>query len=129
MGGRGSFINVDTNDFRFVENGKTFSKVGEIDNIHILVRDKKYSVKAPEYSHTENRIYAIIQDGKIKHISFYDENHKQVRVIDFGHEHGFNHVKPHVHENMQHIKNEGGTPPSKSDLEIIEKVNKWMRSR
>ena len=72
MGGRGSFINVDTNDFRFVENGKTFSKVGEIDNIHILVRDKKYSVKAPEYSHTENRIYAIIQDGKIKHISFYD---------------------------------------------------------
>ena len=50
-------------------------------------------------------------------------------VIDFGHDHGFNHVLPHVHENMMHIKNESGTPPSKSDIAIIDKVIKWIGSR
>ena len=129
MGGRGSFVNVNLNDFRFVEGGKTFTKVGEVDNIKILVRDGNRSVKAPEYSHTEDRIYAIIQDGRLKHIAFYGPDHKQERVIDFGHEHGFNHVRPHVHENMMHIKNESGTPPSKSDIAIIDKVIKWIGSR
>lgn len=129
MGGRGSFVNVNLNDFRFVEGGKTFTKVGEVDNIKILVRDGNLSVKAPEYSHTDDTIYAVIQAGKLKHIAFYGKDHKQERVIDFGHEHGFNHVRPHVHENMVHLKNESGTAPSLSDMVVINKVLKWLESK
>ena len=127
MGGRGAFLDVDTKDFRFVLNGQTFVNIGEVDGVKVLQRVKPYSVKAPEYSHTENRIYAIVQDGKLKHLSFYDENHKQYKVIDFGHPHGTNHVIPHVHSNLEHVKNEPGTSPSKQDLELATKIERWLR--
>lgn len=40
----------------------------EIDGVKVIVRDKG-SVKAPEFSHTANRIYAVVQDGKLKHLN------------------------------------------------------------
>ncbi len=129
MGGRGAFKNVSSKDFTFVENGQTYFKVAEIDGVEILVRKGNVSVKAPEYSHSANKIYATLQNGKLKHLSFYDENHKQFKSIDFMHEHGTNHVKPHVHFGMQHIKDEKGTPPSRADYEIIDKINDWIRSK
>lgn len=127
MGGRGSFVNVNTGNFAFVDGGQTYFDIGTIgDNIKILERPGK-SVKAPEVSHTENRVYAIVQKGELKHIAFYDKNHNQVKSIDFMHEHGWNHEKPHVHFNLQHIKNEAGTRPSKNDWEIINQVNSWLK--
>ncbi len=126
MGGRGAFVDVNNKDFTFVEGGQTYISVGEVDGIKIIVRKGNLSVKAPEYSHTENRIYATLQDGKLKHLSFYDENHKQVKSIDFGHEHGTDHLNPHVHFNMEHNKNERGTAPSDSDIILINKINKWL---
>ena len=45
------------------------------------------TVKAPEYSHTANRSYAIVQNGKLKHLTFYDETHSQVVSIDLMHQH------------------------------------------
>jgi len=128
MGGRGSFVDVNTGNFAFRDGGQTYFSLGMIgDNIKVLEKHGG-SVKAPEYSHTENRIYAIIQDGKLKHLAFYDENHNQIKSIDFEHEHGFDRVKPHVHFNMQHIKNEAGTPPSSSDSFIINQVKEWMNN-
>ena len=127
MGGRGAFKNIDSKDFTFVEGGQTYVKVGEVAGVEVLIRKGKLSVKAPEYSHSASKIYAVLQDGEIKHLSFYDENHKQVKLIDFMHTHGTNHVKPHVHFNMTHVKNEPGTPPSAEDYAIIEKINKWLR--
>ena len=51
------------NYFAFKEGGQTYFSVGMIgDNIKVLERPGT-SVKAPEYSHTENRIYAIMQKG------------------------------------------------------------------
>lgn len=129
MGGRGQFVNVVTGDFSFIDNGQTFIKVGEIDGVHILIRQAPYSVKAPEYSHTENRIYAISQDGKLKHLAYYDKNHKQIRCVDFEHEHGKNKLKPHVHENMIHNKDENGIPPNEKDMIIAKKIMKWLREK
>ncbi len=60
----------------------------------------KGSVKAPEFSHTANRIYAIVQRGAIKHLAFYDENHRQSACIDFGHTHGG--LRPHKHLYLDH---------------------------
>ena len=127
MGGRGAFIDVNSKNFTFKENGQTYVKIGEVSGVDILVRKNNFSVKAPEYSHSANKIYATIQHGELKHLSFYDENHNQVKSIDFMHEHGSNHVKPHVHYNMQHINNEFGTPPSKEDYDLINKIQRWLR--
>ena len=129
MGGRGAFKNVSEKDFTFVENGQTYIKVGEIGDVEILVRKGNLSVKAPDYSHSPNKVYATLQNGKLKHLSFYDKEHHQYKTIDFLHEHGTNHVKPHVHFNMQHIKDEKGTPPSRIDYEIINKINNWLRRK
>lgn len=125
LGSRGAFIDVNEGNFNFTEGGQRYETIGEVDGIMIL-NQTFGPVKAPEYSHTSNRIYAIIQKGRLKHVAFYDENHKQVKVIDFGHPHGTNKVCPHVHFNLIHNKNEPGTPPSSEDLEIINKFKKEL---
>ncbi len=125
MGSRGAFIDVNKGDFAFTENGQRYEILGAFDGIEVITRPHD-SVKAPEYSHSACRIYAVIQDGKLKHLAFYDENHRQVKVIDFFHKHGYNRIKPHVHFNLQHIKNEAGTPPSEEDLKLIDKLKKGL---
>lgn len=127
MGGRGAFVNVKDKNFSFVDNGQTFITVGEVDEIKILVRQKPYSVKAPEYSHTGNRIYAIVQEGKLKHLAFYDDSHRQIKCIDLAHAHGLDKIKPHIHYNLIHNKNESGVPTSESDNELISKINNWLK--
>lgn len=128
MGGRGSFVNVNSGNFAFKEGGQTYFSIGMIDDTIKVLERPGTSVKAPEMSHTENRIYAVVQKGELKHLAFYDENHNQIKSIDFGHAHGWNNEKPHVHFNLQHIKNEPGTKPSKADLAIINKVQDWLKS-
>ena len=124
MGSRGAFVNASIGDFRFNmgtgKNQQTFKTIGEIDGVQIIVQDKGQSVKAPDYSHTANRTYAVIQDGKLKHLSFYDENHNLVRVIDFGHEHDEN--NPHVHYDKEHKLASG--VPTDEDWKIIKKISR-----
>lgn len=119
MGSRGAFVDVSISDFTFNEGGQKYHSLGEVDGVKVLVEDAK-NVKAPEYSHTENRIYAIIKDGELKHISYYDENHNQVKVVDYQHEHYG--MKPHVHLNLNH--NDKGISPTKEDIEIAKKIRK-----
>ena len=90
MSGRGSFVNVNSGNFAFRDDGQTYFSIGMIDdNIKVLERPNN-SVKAPEMSHTENRIYAVLQKGELKHIAFYDEKHQLVKSIDFLHSHDGN---------------------------------------
>lgn len=69
-----------------------FGMIG--DNIKVL-ECPGTSVKESEYSHTENRIYAIMQKGELKHIAFYNDKHELVKSIDFQHYHDG--IKLHVH--------------------------------
>lgn len=119
MGGRGAFVNVSIGDFTFNEGGQKYHSIGEVDGIKVLIEDAK-NVKAPEFSHTANRVYAIIKDGQLKHLSFYDENHNQVRVIDFQHEH--HGLKPHVHLNLNH--NDKGIKPTPQEMAVVDKVRR-----
>jgi hypothetical protein len=101
MGSRGAFVNVSTGDFSFVEGGQRYYSVGTLStdsNIKVLIQ-KSGAVKAPEYSHTADRVYAVVQNGMLKHVSFYDENHNQTKSIDLLHTHGKDRVKPHIHYN------------------------------
>lgn len=76
----------DLGNFHFKEGGQNYHSVGEVDEIQVIIQDSG-SVKAPEYSHTANRSYAIVQNGKLKHLTFYDETHSQVVSIDLMHQH------------------------------------------
>ena len=125
MGGRGSFVDVNSGNFAFKEGGQTYFAIGMIDdNIKVLERPR-FSVKAPEMSHTENRIYAIMQKGELKHIAFYNEKHELVKSIDFMHSHDG--IQPHVHYDVHHKGTV--TKPSDSDKVVIDKVNNWIRTR
>ncbi len=122
MGSRGAFVDVNAGDFTFVDSGQTFNSIGEVDGVKVLVRTAGYSVKAPEYSHTANRTYAVIQDGKLKHLTFYDENHNQYASIDLLHEHGSKRLKPHKHLYLDHT--DDGIPINDSELKLINKIKR-----
>ena len=85
-------VSVKTSNFTFREAGRIYRKVGMVGNIKVLVQTSG-SVKAPEYSHTANRIYAIVQNGEVKHLAYYDKDHHQAACIDFGHPHDG--LRPH----------------------------------
>lgn len=122
MGSRGAFVNVNSGNFSFVENGQRYSTIGQIDDIQILSMGATKNVKAPEYSHSSNRVYVTMKDGKIKHISFYDDNHKQIKVIDFEHSH--HGIKPHIHYNLDHT--DKGISLSQADLDLIKKIKRRL---
>lgn len=119
MGSRGAFENVHTGDFTFREGGQLYHSIGEIDGIKVLIMDAK-RVKAPEYSHTAERIYAIAQNGELKHLAFYDENHDQSVCIDFLHPH--HKVQPHKHLYLDH--SDKGIPITKEEQRIADKIRR-----
>ena len=124
MGSRGAFVDVSSGNFSFVEGGQKYFSLGTLStnsNIKVLVQ-KSGAVKAPEFSHTADRVYAVVQNGMLKHVSFYDENHNQVKSIDLLHGHGKDRVKPHIHYNLNHT--DGGIAISNSDRVLIDRIKK-----
>ncbi len=119
MGSRGAFVNVNTKDFTFVDDGQTYHSIGEVDGVKVLVRDKG-SVKAPDYSHTKNRVYAVIQNDSLKHLSWYDDDHNQRVSIDFLHPHKG--VQPHKHIYLDHTGS--GIPITEKELELANKIRR-----
>ena len=121
MGARGAFVDVNMEDFTFIEGGQQYQSIGMSGEVKILIQTKG-GVKAPEFSHTPNRVYAVVQDGKLKHIAYYDDKHKQAVSIDLLHEHKG--VKPHRHEYMSHNKNDPGIPPTPAEMALIRRIKK-----
>lgn len=124
MGSRGAFENVDLGNFSFKEGGQHYKSIGTLSsdsNVKIIIQDSN-NVKAPEYSHTAGRIYAVVKDGQLKHIAYYDENHKQAVSIDLAHPHKG--VQPHRHVYLSHGKNEPGIPPTPAESQLIKKIKK-----
>ena len=75
MGSRGAFINVDLNNFDFKLGGKHYKTIGVLksnSNVRVIEQDST-RVKAPEFSHTPGRIYAVIKNGRLKHLAYYRE--------------------------------------------------------
>ena len=124
MGSRGAFVDVNAGNFTFLNNGQRYYSIASLssdENVKVLIQ-RDGSVKAPEFSHTESRIYAIVQDGKLKHLAYYDTEHKQQVSIDLLHSH--NGVKPHVHKYLDHGKNSPGIPPTAEQTMLINKIKK-----
>lgn len=124
MGSRGAFVDVNTGKFDFIENGQHYKSLGTLSsnpNVKVLIQDSN-NVKAPEFSHTDNRIYAIVKNGELKHLAYYDNKHKQAVSIDLAHPHKG--VQPHRHEYLNHDKNSPGVSPTKSEQELIKKIKK-----
>lgn len=127
MGGRGSFVNVDAGDFTFRAGGQTYVSKGMIDNVKVIEKVGSDSVGAPLLSHTANRIYATIQNGRLKYLTFYDQNHNQIKAVDLQHRHEG--LKPHVHFNVQHGKFSKYRAPNGEEQAIINKIKNKMRLR
>lgn len=120
MGGRGSFMDVNTKNFMFKEGGQTFVTRQIIDGVKIIEKIDGRAVAAPQFSHTADSIYAIIQNGELKHIAFYDENHNQVRSIDLLHKH--QKMIPHVHINLNH--DGPAYPLTQKEIDLINRIRK-----
>ena len=124
MGSRGAFIDVDNGVFSFLEGKQHYKSIGVLSNnpnVKIIVQDTP-NVKAPEFSHTPGRIYAVVKDGALKHLAFYDENHQQAVSIDFLHSH--NGIQPHRHIYLSHNKNDPGKPPTDAEKKLIKQIKK-----
>lgn len=127
MGSRGAFVNVNIGNFTFVEGGQRYFKIGTLrsnNNVEILMMQGN-NVKAPEFSHSANKIYAIVKDGMLKHLAFYDEEHKQAVSIDFAHKH--NGVQPHRHVYLRHNKKDPGVPPTKEEVKLIKMIKREFK--
>ncbi len=124
MGSRGAFVSVDAGNFSFVEGGQHYMSLGTLSsnpNVKVIIQDST-NVKAPEFSHTPGRVYAVVKDGSLKHLAYYDEEHKQAVSIDFAHAHQG--VQPHRHVYMSHGKNDPGVPPTDAEKALIKKIKK-----
>lgn len=124
MGSRGAFESVDTGNFTFKTGGQHYKSIGVLSsnsNVKVIVQDST-NVKAPEYSHTAGRIYAVVKDGKLKHLAYYDENHNQSVSIDLAHAHQG--VQPHKHIYMSHNKNDPGMSPTANEIILINQIKK-----
>lgn len=124
MGSRGAFVDVNTGDFTFKAGGQHYKSIGVLStnpNVKVIVQDSS-NVKAPEFSHTPGRIYAVVKDGALKHLAYYDEEHKQAVSIDLAHAHNGVHVHRHVY--MSHNKNDPGVPPTAAEKKLIKKIKK-----
>lgn len=119
MGGRGAFVSVEGGDFNFVEGGQVYRTIGVIDNIKVLVQEKG-AVKAPEFSHSENSIYAIVQKGALKHLAFYDKEHNQSVSIDLMHSHYG--LQPHKHLYLNH--KDKGIDITSQEMDMIKKIKR-----
>lgn len=129
MGSRGAFENVDIGNFAFREGKQHYKSIGSLStdaNVKVIVQDSN-NVKAPEYSHTAGRIYAVVKNGQLKHLAYYDKNHNQAVSIDFSHAHKG--VQPHRHIYMSHNKNDPGSPPTADEAILIEKIKKEYHLR
>lgn len=124
MGSRGAFEDVNTENFSFVDGGQHYMSLGSLSNdpnVKVLIQDSS-NVKAPEFSHTPGRIYAIVKEGVLKHLAYYDEDHKQAVSIDFSHPHQG--VQPHRHVYLSHNKNDPGVPPTDAEKALIKRIKK-----
>ena len=126
MGSRGAFINVNVGNFTFREGGRIYKLVGTISGIKVLIQTKGAS-KAPEFSHSPNRMYAILQNNTVKHLAYYDENHRQAACIDFNHEH--HGLRPHKHLYLNHKKEDDAMPLNSKDRKNIEKLKRRYHLR
>ncbi len=123
MGSRGAFVDVNAGDFTFKDNGQKYFSIGSLSsdpNVKVLVQSEG-SVKAPEFSHTAGRIYAITQDGALKHLTYYDEHNQHISV-DLLHPHKG--VQPHVHVDLNHDPKLHGVPPTAEQIALINKIKK-----
>lgn len=129
MGSRGAFESVELGNFMFKEGGQHYKSIGTLRgdiNVKVIIQDSK-SVKAPEFSHTPGRIYAVVKEGQLKHLVYYDENHMQSVNIDLAHPHKG--VQPHRHEYLSHNKNDSGIPPTAAEEALIKKIKKEFHLR
>ena len=129
MGGRGSFVDADAGNFSFVEKGQKYFCIGEVDNVKILIKDPylKESINQPFLSHSPNAIYATVNNGVLKYLTFYGPDHKIINEIALQHSHDG--VRPHKHPNGDHSLYDRLSPEEEKLISKIKRIGKliWQK--
>jgi hypothetical protein len=120
MGGRSAFLSEGGfSEYRY-------DTLSNVDTVRIIIRNDNQPVSSPLFSNSPNAIYATVQDIDnkltLKCITFYDDNRRQVKTIDFLHGHGTE-QGPHVH-----LDREKNTyrKINNTELDIIQKIVKEL---
>lgn len=120
MGSRGASAGIADNGKRYGTEFVAKAQFGEIK----IVRPTSGSTTAPMETMTPGRIYATLNPkGDIKHISFYDDEGKRVKQIDYGHKHEG--ADPHTHYGYEHDENGSYPGLSEADQRLADEVREW----
>ena len=129
MGSRGAFIDINIGNFVFKEGGQIYHTIGIEDGIKYIIQDDHHGgKKVPDYSHSENTIYALIDNGEIKSIGIYD-NHNKIKSIDLTHDH----FEPTLNKLLHHhyhtdlFHKEPAHELSDEDIKLVKKIKKGAK--
>lgn len=126
MGGRGASSGISVKLNRYGTEYHTILRSGNIK--FVIQTDANSSTTAPMETMTRGRVYVTInhKNNGIAHISYYDNENKRTKTIDFTHLH--NGERPHTHHGYNHNENDGLkgsarlTPDERRMIERVEKL-------
>lgn len=123
MGSRGAFINFDENDFTFKLGSQIYRTIGYEDGIKYIIQDDhKNGKKLPDYSHSDDAIYALIARDKVIGFAIYN-NHIKVSSVDLDHKHknkDGKEFKNYVHMDLYH--KEDARELNEHEINILGKI-------
>lgn len=128
MGSRGAFVNIDDNNYNFVDGGQLYKTIYfDKENDIKILKQSKGSIKVPDYSHTGDVIYAVFQKGKVKSIGIY-KKHIKIASIDLFHSHTNKDgtmFENHVHLDLSHKEDVRDLTEEEKDLvKYVESLGK-----
>ena len=127
MGGRGSSSGISDNGKLYGTEYKTLMQFGNIKFVQRL----NNSAVAPMETMTKGRVYVTVNaDGKLKCISYYDNENKRSKTIDL--DRGHRGMMPHTHHGYEHNENDskkGATNLTQKEKEMVAKVKKMWYNK
>lgn len=104
MGGRGSSSGMSKYGKSY---GSQYHSLLTVGNIRFVEKSSKQSETLME-TMTKGRVYALIDQGKVKSIYYFDKHNKRSKQIDMTNHHG---KSPHVHHGYEHNEYSSGNEP------------------
>lgn len=103
--------------------GRQWKTVKRDGNVHFIEKlNSKKPASMPMHTHTKTKVYASVENGKLKSISVMNpKTGKKVMEIHLSHKHN-GHI-PHVHHGNGKDRTEG-VAITKSQLKFIEKLTR-----
>ncbi len=121
MGGRGASSGISNKNNKY---GSQYHTVLTHGNIKFVVQNDRHSESLLE-TMTKGRVYVRVGGNDILQITYFDENNKRSKTIDFNHKH--NNLQPHVHHGYEHNEFDGvngATRLTPKEQKMVDRIRK-----